>query len=311
MSNVNSPSNSCYIVILPRRQGESLSQDNIIPFQFMPNVIQVSKQPVYQNIPIIGRSSPLKSYQFSNPKTITFTLDFFANPEQHDTSFGPNKIKKMVDSLLALGYPVYTTYKMAAPPRCLIRIGAQYSIIGVCTGISSQVTNEAPWEVGNNILAHKASVALTFEELVTIPLSYDEARSGLDSSPLGNEMFGDRPQMGGAGRGVGGFGGFGGGVSFGGGISFGGSLTIPQGGGSFSLGIGGIQQTSLGLQGLGQALSVFSGQVGFGIGNSANVLAGQTPNISGNIGGSINIGGGINVGGSIGGGIGGGGFGGL
>lgn len=184
----NNPAFSCFIVVLDRKIG--LKVTDIIPFQFMPKTVTDTKVAVYNDISIIARSTPLKSYVQSQARQITFTLDFFTAPQPGLGFIIPPLIRNRIDALRALTYPIYDVSGVKPPPRCLVRIGAQLSMIGVCKQVSVMYNNELiPWTLLPLPLAHGASITLSFEETLNIPLSYDETRMGyLPFSTAGNEF---------------------------------------------------------------------------------------------------------------------------
>ena len=184
----NNPAFSCFIIVLDKKV--ALKVTDVIPFQFMPKTITDTKVAIYNDIAIVARSSPLKSYVQSQARQITFTLDFFAAPEAGLGFILPPLIKSRIDALRALVYPSYDFSGIKPPPRCLIRIGAQLSMIGVCKQVSVMYNNETmPWTLLPLPLAFGASVTLTFEETLNIPLSNDEVRFGyLPFSTAGDEF---------------------------------------------------------------------------------------------------------------------------
>ncbi len=188
MSVGNNPAFSCFIIVLDRKIG--LKVTDIIPFQFMPKTITDSKVAIYNDVAIVGRSSPLKNYVQSGSRQITFTLDFFAAPQPGLDFIIPPLIRNRIDALRALVYPIYDQSGIKPPPRCLVRVGAQISMIGICRQVSVAYNNELiPWTLLPLPLAHGASVTLTFEEALNIPLSYDETRFGyLPFSTAGDEF---------------------------------------------------------------------------------------------------------------------------
>lgn len=146
-----------------------------IPFQFMPKTITDNKQALYNDIQIIGRSSPFKTYSGSSARGISFTLDFYASPEQGMDDNTPKQIKRVIDRLQALVHPIYQKNVMNPPPRCLVHIGDQIEMVGVCKNVTvNYVNSTTPWtgSMRGGTYAFGASVALAFEEVQDIPLGY-------------------------------------------------------------------------------------------------------------------------------------------
>jgi len=188
MAFLNNPAFSCFIIVFDRKIG--LKVTDVIPFQFMPKTITDSKVAVYNDISIIARSSPLKTYVQSQARQIAFTLDFFAAPQPGLNFIIPPLIRNRIDALRALTYPDYTVSGIKPPPRCLVRIGSQLSMIGVCKQVAVVYNNDTtPWTLAPLSLAFGASVTLQFEETLNIPLSRDEVRFGyLPFSSAGDEF---------------------------------------------------------------------------------------------------------------------------
>ena len=91
-----SPRDYCYIIILPEKEDQQAAEGNesiTIPFDTMPATITDAKQAVWQDTAIIARSAPLKTYQFSGARTITFSLDFFVSIEAGDMAEGQETAK--------------------------------------------------------------------------------------------------------------------------------------------------------------------------------------------------------------------------
>ena len=187
----NNPFTSCFIIVLSR--GIGFPVQDIIPFQFMPQLITDSKTAFFNDVPIIARSSPIKNYSGSGSRTIQFTLEFFAAPEQGLDGITPLLIKTRIDACRALTYPDYTGFVMKPPPRCIIHIGNQVAMLGICRNVSVSYNGDSPWDIAPVSLSHHASVSLTFEEALNIPLDNIETRLGLPVSITGNEFAGNFP----------------------------------------------------------------------------------------------------------------------
>lgn len=190
MALFNNPAFSCFIIVFDRQMG--LKVADVIPFQFMPKTITDSKVAIYNDIAIVARSSPLKAYSQSQGRQISFTLDFFAAPQQGLELIIPSLIRNRIDALRALTYPSYsgTFTGVKPPPRCLVRIGNQVSMIGVCKQVTVAYNNEVtPWTIGALSMSFGASVTLMFEETLNIPLSNSEVRiNDLPFSTAGDEF---------------------------------------------------------------------------------------------------------------------------
>lgn len=181
----NDPSQHCYIIVLPD-EGEDSSARYEIRFQTMPDKITDSKSAVFNDAQIIGRSSPLKTYQFSSARRISLNLEFFASLEANDVSDpsmlgGVTKVKETVNLLRALVNPNYGNKLIARPRKCILRVGDNIGMIGFCLTVNVTLRGDYPWEL-NPAMAHYASVAMIFEETGEDVYSFDDIRIGKDAS---------------------------------------------------------------------------------------------------------------------------------
>ena len=145
-------------------------------FQFMPDEIVDSDSANYAEYPIAGRSAPLRGYIGGPPRTLEFTLKFFANPTADGAPKSPGEIKLDIDFLKSLTRPDYAG-GLKPPHKCLIIIGAQVQMIGTCDNVSVSIGHGVPWDLGPG-LAHGASVSLRFAEAKDIPLDVYDVRGG-------------------------------------------------------------------------------------------------------------------------------------
>lgn len=181
----NDPSQHCYILVLPD-PNDKTSLWHEIRFQTMPDKITDSKSAVFNDAQIIGRASPLKTYQFSSARRVSLTLEFFASLEANDTNEavpleGVNKVKDRVNLLRALVNPNYGTKLISRPRKCILRVGENIGMVGYCLSVNVTLRGDYPWEL-NPALAHYASVALTFEETGEDVYSFDDIRLSKDAS---------------------------------------------------------------------------------------------------------------------------------
>lgn len=185
---LNDPSRQCYILILPDTN-DSSSLQHTVRFQTMPDKITDSKSATYNDAQIIGRSSPLKTYQFSSARKISLTLEFFASLEAKDIGGktggeAANVVKGKVNLLRGLVNPNYGSKLIARPRRCLVRMGQSIGMVGFCTSVNVVLRGDYPWEL-NPALAHHASVSMTFEDTGEQVYSFDDIRIGRDFNDNG------------------------------------------------------------------------------------------------------------------------------
>ena len=153
-----------------------LEGGGMVKLQFIPESITDSKRAQFTDYDILGRSSPLKGYQFGPSRTLEFTAKFFASPEQDNPMPSPGLIKIQTDWLLSLPYPDYGG-GIKPPHKCLVTIGANIQIIGVCTAASAIYKQGTPWDLGPGF-THGVEVSLMFEEVKDTPLDVWDRRGG-------------------------------------------------------------------------------------------------------------------------------------
>ena len=176
-------------------------KDNfIIPFQTMPEKITDSKNANYDDTFFIAGSSPLKTYQNSTARTIAFTLEFFDVIEVQNSIFSATDgktLKNLVDNARSLLYPNYKTAQIKPPTKCLVRLGGQAAMIGVCKSVNILYDGVKPWALhsdqGTPSTPHWVSISFVFDEVISIPLSYQDiqtdsiAANFLSEDPFGNQ----------------------------------------------------------------------------------------------------------------------------
>ena len=167
----NKPGDHCYIIILPEFDKVGANVDDlslVIPFDTMPSTITDTKQSVWQDTAIIARSAPLKTYQFSGARTISFALDFFVSIEANDTADGLTDLdaltimKGKLNQLRGLVYPSTST-TVVRPRKCILRIGDAFGMLAFCKQVSIIYRGDSPWNL-NPTMAHHATVTLLLEE---------------------------------------------------------------------------------------------------------------------------------------------------
>lgn len=175
----NDPSRHCHIIVLPD-EGDQTAKRHVIRFQTMPDKITDSKSAVFNDAQIIGRSSPLKTYQFSSARKISLNLEFFASIEAKDEK-SAEEVRTTVNLLRALVNPNYGSKLIARPRRCILRVGENIGMTGYCLSVNVTLRGDYPWEL-NPAKAHYASVALVFEETGEDVYSFDDIRLGTDAA---------------------------------------------------------------------------------------------------------------------------------
>lgn len=173
-------SEQCAIILLDRGPKR-------IPFQFAPSSLRDGKGVDYTDIPIIGRSSPFKSYKMNPSRQISFTINYHAHPEV-ETPFSIDQVKNTINTLLSLPYPDYSSFVIKPPTKCLLVIGNLLKNFKcVCKHVSPSYRDDIPWDL-DAVLPFGVSISLLFEECVNSPLSYSDIANGqfADSSNAGD-----------------------------------------------------------------------------------------------------------------------------
>jgi len=181
--------NSSFIARFWFKQG--VIQQDVLPFQFMPDTIQDSKAAMYGDIIVLGRSTPIKTYSHSGAETLAFSLKFFANPEQSDKEMTPKRINERVQFCKSLVYPVYTGFIVKPPPICVVKVGDYINFYGVCKAVSTSVTQDYPWDVDRSagINPHGVQINLTFEDVKPIPASMEQISLKLSDSRTNDALL--------------------------------------------------------------------------------------------------------------------------
>jgi len=152
---------------------------SIIRFKLLPDEVSESYSAEFEDVPIMGRSSPYVSYSLGGPKEISLSLIL------HDDYCIGGNILDTVNKFKALAYPNYED-QVIEPPKCFLRIGDFIKLLGVCSSVD--VSWEKPIRVdkdtGESFYA-KADVSLSLRNVVKVPFSADQVERGNDSDRLG------------------------------------------------------------------------------------------------------------------------------
>lgn len=137
-----------------------------ITFSILPEDISESNQAQFDEQSIRGRSSPLRGYNTSGPRNVSYSL------ELHD-DYCEGGILATVNKLKALSFPTYDG--IVIPPKCYIRIGNMIGMTAVTSSVS--VSWKPPFRNGVYLCA---SVSLDFSEVVTVPYGARDIERGSD-----------------------------------------------------------------------------------------------------------------------------------
>ncbi len=117
-----------------------------VTFQLMPESITDTKSVSWSDIPIAGRSEPIKVYAGCGPRSFSFSLTFCASVDQGD--YGePEEVVNSVSWLQSLAYPVVTRNSrlVTTPPVVILVVANLLSSRCVVRDVS--VEWKGPWFV--------------------------------------------------------------------------------------------------------------------------------------------------------------------
>ena len=163
----------CYILALDYDEGEGV---NPLYFERMPESIEDSVSAEYDDVSILGRSSPHKAYSGTSGRSISLELQFIASMYAGD---GGGKdayrlLERKLRFLRSLAYPSYTQV-VRPPTRCLVRVGEWLAFECVCSSVS--ITRNKPWGI-DGMYGTYADVSLQFDEVSDVPFSREEVMAG-------------------------------------------------------------------------------------------------------------------------------------
>lgn len=148
----------CYII--------NLVTGTRIAFTVIPEDISDSNSAQFDDQSIRGRSTPLKGYSGSGPRSVSYSLDL------HD-DYCQGGILKTVNKLKALVYPVYGG--VVTPPKCYVRLGNMVGMTAVTNSVN--ISWKPPYRNGVYVCA---TVSLEFSEVVKTPYGATDIEKGGD-----------------------------------------------------------------------------------------------------------------------------------
>jgi hypothetical protein len=130
--------NNCFIQLIREPQNRLL-------FSFLPREgIRDQKSANWQQIEVLGRSEPYRSWSASSVRTIGFQLEFYATDRVYED------VQQRVDWLRSLVYPDTETFDRfpssvnVAPPAILLNVGGLYRNVR-CIVKDVSVNWRSPW----------------------------------------------------------------------------------------------------------------------------------------------------------------------
>lgn len=138
-----------------------------LDFFYIPGEISDEVSPDWQDITVIGRSSPIHAYGGTGARSISLELNFFAEEDAKSEVFDK------VQWIQSLKYPEYRGKYMKPPHRVSLLIGGFIALDGILK--SADVTWKAPYDSVSH-MPMMATVNITIEENVDTPYGYKEVR---------------------------------------------------------------------------------------------------------------------------------------
>lgn len=111
-------------------------------FQMMPEAISESRKANWVDIPIIGRSEPIRAYANSEARKFSLTLQFFVSVDQADEG-QMIRLRNKIDFLRSLVLPDEVNNIVIPPPVVFFIIGNQ--IYSRCIVNSVDIVHKDPW----------------------------------------------------------------------------------------------------------------------------------------------------------------------
>ena len=143
-----------------------------LEFQMLPESIAVAKSADWTAVEILGRSEPYRAYRASSPRSISFTMRFFASVDQGDAGDPFRDIRVKADWLESLTYPDATN---GYPPVVWLLFGN--TIRSRCIVKSVNVKFEGPWQL-------KRPLEPTVDANTPVPLALTAGLAGLGAANL-------------------------------------------------------------------------------------------------------------------------------
>lgn len=166
----------------------SKSRFQTLYFQNTPDELAATKSANINEVTILGRSEPIKTYGSSGPRSWTLELRFFADRpgEVSGDSDSKERVIKWTNWCESLVYPIYKNGISYGLPKLLFVFGNILAVNCICSNVSTQW--QAPWELAGdedeNELVHdiigpmQATVTLTLDQINVTPWGHDDVMDG-------------------------------------------------------------------------------------------------------------------------------------
>lgn len=135
----------------------------MITFNNLPDISD-SKSVAYNDEPVIGRSTPIKTFSHSENRTISLNIHMF--------TLNQNDVEKNLSDLRALESCAYprdgnNSVPFIPPVVCTIQCGSLLGTYGVCVVMKSYTVKyptDVPWdEIGGTYLPYRLDVETTWD----------------------------------------------------------------------------------------------------------------------------------------------------
>ena len=168
----------CYIYNLDDRQK--------LLFDHFPETVDESITANWEDVEILGRSVPIRTYSNSSGRSFSLTLNFSASMYQNDDgSYVGLEIK--LAFLRALVYPEYGEIIRPAP-KCILSIGQWLKMPCVISDLS--ISRKPPWDL-QTMIATVAEVSMMCNEYADIPYGRSDITIGKDIG-VGRRLISER-----------------------------------------------------------------------------------------------------------------------
>jgi len=153
----------------------NLTTGSRIDIPLLPETISEEYSAQFDNIPVLGRSTPYAGYGGGGPRSISLDL-----PMHVDYSDGQYLDK--IQRLKALPYPEYEDY--IEPPKVYVKIGDFIAIIGYCDSVSVAWNKPYGFDTNGNKVYYKADISLSIKEALKYPYSASEVEGGMGTGRI-------------------------------------------------------------------------------------------------------------------------------
>lgn len=137
--------------------------DTVVPLYFMPQEVQDSYSPNWNDQVIPGRSEPIRSYSHGGPRRVSCNLVFIAQggSDQAPTT-ARDEVYDPVTIIRSAMYPRYGTL-VEGPPAVTLQIGNFLQIRGILA--QAEVRWMGPWDVAGGMFPMRAELTVAVDQV--------------------------------------------------------------------------------------------------------------------------------------------------